>query len=168
MEKEPGEPKATRPYMPGYGEYATKGKGPMPWSWAAERLTKAHTYFIATVSPDRRPHVMAVWGIWMDNAFFFCAGPRSRKVRNLAANPRCVVHIEPGEEPVIMEGTAEEVKDPERRARFIETYDLKYDWHNWDLENSQAIYMVHPTTAFGILENTNDDTESLTRWTFER
>ena len=160
-------PRTGRPYMPGYGEYATKGQGLIPWPWAEERLKSARVYFVATVRPDGRPHVMPVWGIWMDSAFHFCTSPTSRKVRNLAANPHCVVHIEPGEETVIVEGNAEEVKGREQWARFIETYDLKYDWHNWDLENSQAIYTVRPTVAFGILEDTDDDTGSLTRWTFE-
>jgi hypothetical protein len=35
------EPRATRPYMPGYGLLdATQGTGLLPWSWAVERLER--------------------------------------------------------------------------------------------------------------------------------
>ena len=66
------EPTASRPYMPGYGLLdATLGTGLLPWSWAVERLTRSHDYWVATVRPDGRPHVMPVWGIWMDDALWF-------------------------------------------------------------------------------------------------
>ena len=58
-------PKPTRPHMPGYG--LPKGtKGLLPWSWAEERLTKSHNYWISTCSPDASPHTMIVWGLWLD------------------------------------------------------------------------------------------------------
>ena len=75
--------------MPGYG-ISDSAEGILPWSWAAERLSQAHNYFVATARPDGRPHVMPVWGLWLDDAFYFSTGASSRKARNLAANPRCV------------------------------------------------------------------------------
>ena len=40
--------------MPGYGvQPATEGTGLLPWSWAEERLTAAHEYWVATGSPTR-------------------------------------------------------------------------------------------------------------------
>jgi len=60
------EPSASRPYMPGYGLLdAAQGAGLLPWSWAVERLQRSHDYWVATVRPDGRPHVMPVWGVWM-------------------------------------------------------------------------------------------------------
>ena len=56
-EKEPFEPKASRPYMPGYGILdAQSGKGLLPWSWAVERLSDGHNYWVETTRPDGRPH----------------------------------------------------------------------------------------------------------------
>ncbi|MGH9864330.1 MAG: hypothetical protein ACRD4H_02825, partial [Candidatus Acidiferrales bacterium] len=55
-------PRATRPNMPGYGISSTK-KGMLPWKWAADRLRKSRQYWIVTVRPDRRPHVMPIWGL---------------------------------------------------------------------------------------------------------
>ena len=64
-----GDPKGSRPYMPGYGPLdAAQGTGLLPWSWAVERLERSHDYWVATIRPDGRPHVMPVWGIWLEDA----------------------------------------------------------------------------------------------------
>ena len=45
--------------MPGYGIVGPdEGRGLLPWSWAEERLIASHDYWVATVWPDGRPHVM--------------------------------------------------------------------------------------------------------------
>ncbi len=99
-------PKPSRPHMPGYGMPESK-KGLLPWKWAEQRLRKSHNYWITTVKPDGSPHTMVVWGLWMDGAFLFSTGRQSRKARNLAKNPRCVVCTEQAEEAVVVEGVAE-------------------------------------------------------------
>jgi hypothetical protein len=39
------DPTASRPNIPGYGIMdSNSGKGLLPWSWAIERLIKAHTW----------------------------------------------------------------------------------------------------------------------------
>src|SRR5215468_389453 len=98
------EPKATRPYMPGYGILdANSGKGLLQWSWAREHLANARTYWVATTRPEGRPHLMPVWGVWLDDTFYFSTGRQSRKARNLAANPQCVVSIQAGDVAVVVE-----------------------------------------------------------------
>jgi pyridoxamine 5'-phosphate oxidase-like protein len=85
-------PRASRPYMPGYGiARPEEGSGLLHWSWAAERLTTARNYWVATVWPDGRPHIMPVWGMWDDSTLWFSSAEGSRKVRNLAADPRCCI-----------------------------------------------------------------------------
>jgi hypothetical protein len=65
-------PQVSRPYMPGYGIAGqTEGSGLLHWSWAAERLTAARNYWVATAWPDGRPHVMPVWGMWDDSTLWF-------------------------------------------------------------------------------------------------
>jgi len=158
------EPKASRPHMPGYGIVAAnKGRGLLPWSWAAERLSKAHNYWIATTRPDGRPHAMAVWGVWFDGAFYFSTGRKSRKARNLAKNPRCVVCTERAEEPVILEGVAKEVTDPSLMKRVGAPYKAKY---KWELDPSLGpIFAVRPQVAFGLTEG--DLPGTATRWVFD-
>ena len=80
------EPRAERPYMPSYGiDEATATL--LPWSWAVERLTRSHEYWLATSWPDGRPHLMPVWAVWMDGGLWFSSSVPSRKARNLRPSP---------------------------------------------------------------------------------
>src|SRR3954468_6472724 len=107
------QPKASRPRMPGYG-MPRGAKGLLPWTWAEERLRTSHNYYLMTVRPDATPHAMPVWGVWVDNRFFFSTGAQSVKARNLAVNPSCVICTEKAAEAVVVEGTASPVTDAAR------------------------------------------------------
>src|ERR1043165_9917552 len=98
--------------MPGYElEAVSAGTGLLPWSWAVERLVASHDYWVATTRPDGRPHVMPVWGAWLDDALWFSSSVGSRKTRNLRADPRCSVTTDDAFEPMIVEGHATIVTD---------------------------------------------------------
>ncbi len=153
--------------MPEYGVLdANEGEGLLPWEWASERLSVSHNYLVATTRPDGRPHMMPVWGLWLDNAFYFSTGRKSRKARNLSANPNCVISTENSEEAVIIEGIAQETTDRGLLQTFYEAYKAKYDW---DLVQmgfaNEPVYIVRPRVAFGIRER--DFTSSATRWIFD-
>ncbi|MGH9763459.1 MAG: pyridoxamine 5'-phosphate oxidase family protein, partial [Blastocatellia bacterium] len=121
------DPKPGRPYMPGYGiKAADEGEGLLPWDWAVERLTNSRGYWVSTVRPDGTPHCMAVWGIWIDNRFLFSTGAQSRKARNLAANPKCVISTDRSEQAVVVEGIVERNTDPELLREFCRAYQEKY------------------------------------------
>ncbi|MEK6322537.1 MAG: pyridoxamine 5'-phosphate oxidase family protein [Acidobacteriota bacterium] len=160
------QPKASRPHMPGYGILdADSGKGLLPWSWATERLAKARNYWVATTRPDGTPHMMPVWGVWLDDAFYFSTGKQSRKARNLAENPRCVIGCELGDDQIILEGVAELMGDSESRQRFADAYGPKYDW---DMEGfDEPFYAVHPTVVFGLTTTSGEFAGSATRWVFD-
>jgi hypothetical protein len=124
------EPRASRPHMPGYGTLGPdEGTGLLPWSWAEERLVASRNYWVATVSPDGRPHVMPVWGVWDERALWFSSAAGSRKARNLSANEGCTVATEDGVEPVVVEGSAGVVTDPEAIRRFVTLINTKYETH---------------------------------------
>ena len=57
------------------------------------RRGNAHTHWLATTRPDGAPHVMPVGAVWLDGAFYFTAGPATRKAKNLAHNPRCAIAL---------------------------------------------------------------------------
>lgn len=160
-------PKADRPHMPGYGlSSANEGMGLFGWDWATERLSKARTYWIATMRSSGSPHVMPVWGVWIDDAFFFSTGSQSRKARNLVANPRCTVACEIGEDQVILEGTAQLMNDPESGRKFANAYQAKYDW---DMEGfNEPFYSVRPSVVFGFTSADSRFTKTATRWVFDR
>jgi Pyridoxamine 5'-phosphate oxidase len=155
--------------MPGYGTKGpTEGRGLLPWSWAEERLTKSHDYWVATVRPDRRPHLMAVWAVWEGGALWFSCSVGSRKSRNLEASPRCSIATDNAWEPVVIEGVASVATDHDALARFIRLENEKYET---DLgvdfldPSVNRTFRVAPLWAFSLTE---DDFEgSPTRWTFE-
>jgi PPOX class probable F420-dependent enzyme len=154
--------------MPGYGIRGPgEGTGLLPWSWAEERLVAAKNYWVATVSADGAPHAMPVWGVWDESALWFSSAGRSRKIRNLRADPRCVVTTENTWEPVVVEGAAEIVREPEALERFIGLTNTKYETdYGVDFLDPEvnATVRVPPTWAFALTE---DDFEgSPTRWTF--
>jgi nitroimidazol reductase NimA-like FMN-containing flavoprotein (pyridoxamine 5'-phosphate oxidase superfamily) len=148
--------------MPGYGLPRSR-RGLLPWRWAAERLRRSHNYWIITTRPGGAPHAMPVWGLWLDDRFYFSTGRRSRKARNLARSSRCVVCNESAEAAVIAEGTAREVTDPAVFARLAPAYHRKY--RPWKLDPAIGpIYEVHPRVVFGVVERTFP--RSTTRWAF--
>jgi len=155
------EPKAGRPFMPGYG-ISEGEEGLLPWSWAAERLEKSHNYWVATARTDGRPHVMPVWGVWLDGRFYFSTARTSRKAGNLAANANCVVCTENATEAVIVEGEAAVVSDPEVLRPVWEAYNAKY---SWDL-SGESMFAVSPRTAFAFIEKPQEFEASATRWRF--
>jgi nitroimidazol reductase NimA-like FMN-containing flavoprotein (pyridoxamine 5'-phosphate oxidase superfamily) len=155
-------PKASRPHMPGYG-MPTGKKGLLPWTWAEERLRKSHNYYLMTVRPDATPHAMPVWGIWIDNRFYFSTGAKSRKAQNLAANPSCVVCTEKSAEAVVVEGVASAIEATSRIAELSRVYAKKYKGFTLDPKMG-PIFEVRPKVAFGLREKTF---KAMTRWTFQ-
>ena len=155
-------PRADRPHMPGYG-VPTDGKGLLPWKWAEQRLVKSHNYWLITTHPDGAPHAMPIWGVWVDSRFVFSTGRESRKAKNLAVNPKCVVCNELSREAVIVEGVAIEVTDPAQIKEFGRPYQRKYK--PWKLDPSTGpVFMVRPRVVFGMYEKKFAD--AATRWQF--
>jgi len=149
--------------MPGYG--LPKGtRGLLSWDWAHQRLVKSHNYLLMTVRPDATPHAMPLWGIWVDNRFYFSTGARSRKARNLAANPSCVVCTEKTAEIVIVEGAAAIVSDASVIERLAPVYHKKYK--PWKLDPEMGpIFEVRPRVAFVMYEKRFKDA---TRYEFPK
>jgi uncharacterized pyridoxamine 5'-phosphate oxidase family protein len=160
------EPKASRPVMPAsYGILDAKsGGGLLPWSWACERLERAHNYFLSTVRPDGRPHVAPVWGCWMDDRFYFSTDRASVKGRNLAKNPHCVICPEHAAEAIMVEGSAAEVNDRVTLERYIAKYDPKYDWKS-DI-NAGPFFSVRPRIVLAFIEGPESFIGQSTRWEF--
>jgi PPOX class probable F420-dependent enzyme len=152
--------------MPGYGVLgADEGTGLLPWSWAEERLTRSHDYWVATVWPNGRPHVTPVWGVWLDGAVWFSCSPGSRKTRNLTAEPRCTVTTDNALEPVVVDGEAELVAGVDAIRPFADASRAKYgDDVTLDFYAANATFRVRPSSVFALTED--DFTGSPTRWRF--
>jgi nitroimidazol reductase NimA-like FMN-containing flavoprotein (pyridoxamine 5'-phosphate oxidase superfamily) len=155
-------------------QFSSDGATTTAWTKAHERLEKAEVYWLATVRPDRRPHVTPVVAIWLDRALYFCTGPDERKAKNLARNAHCVVTtgcnaLSEGLD-LMVEGDAVKVSDEARLQRVADRYAAKYgppfnftvrDFYGEGVK--ALVYEVTPTTAFGFGKG---ESFSQTRWRF--
>jgi hypothetical protein len=163
------EPKRGRPHWPDVLQNpADQTAGLKPWSWALERFEKSHNYWISTTRPGGRPHLMLIWGIWWQDAFWFSTGPRTRKAKNIAADPHCVIGTEKADEAVILEGVAEEIKDRSVWKQLALIYNGKYggDIEPMLIASGGSVYRLQPRVAFAQDEHAENFAESVTRWHF--
>jgi nitroimidazol reductase NimA-like FMN-containing flavoprotein (pyridoxamine 5'-phosphate oxidase superfamily) len=156
---------AGRPFAPGYGIMGPKeGKGLLPWAWVARKMAKCHTFWLATVyAGQSRPHVMPVWGVWVDEAFYFSTGKNSRKGQNLATNSSCTVTNDDGKEAVIVEGSAKPIDDRAILEQVATAYKKKYKMDPRGM--NEPIFELRPIKVFAFIEKSFP--KSATRWRFE-
>ncbi len=143
-------PHADRPHVPGYGVPESR-EGLLDWSWADERLARAMIYRLATADAAGAPHLVPIWGSWVDGRWYVEGGP-TRWQRNLRVNPQIAVNVEFGDEVVILEGPAREIVAPEAElAERILTGYAKYrpayeaDPVNW---SAGGLWELRPVKAF--------------------
>ncbi len=164
-------PKASRPHAPGYG-FPKTTNGLLPWTWAEQRLRKSHNYLISTITPGKpkpSPHTMVVWGLWQGGRFIFSTGSKSRKARNLEANPNCVISTEHAHEGIIVEGVAE-IADVAARRKMLVAYERKYKFDMSKMKDDilnmkEPVFAVRPKVVFALWEKHFQNKS--TRWKFE-
>jgi len=132
--------------MPGsYGAAPdSSGAQLLPWSWAEERLERARNYWLCTTRADGRPHAAPVWALWLDGVLWFSTDPASQKGRNLSRDPRAAVHLESGDDVVILEG------DVEHRGwddRIVDAYEAKYGYRVDTSKEMYGTYVFKPRVA---------------------
>jgi hypothetical protein len=71
-----------------------------------------HTCWLATINRDGSPHVTGVGALWVDGAFWFETGERTRKGKNLARDPRCTLSLATNDFDLVVDGEAHKVTDP--------------------------------------------------------
>jgi Pyridoxamine 5'-phosphate oxidase len=99
------------------------GAPPIEWSRVHKVLTSdltqgpgtggptRHTAWLTTINPDGSPHVMPVGIVKADTIWYFSSGSQTRKSRNLARDPRCVVSVATDQFDLVIEATAKQVTD---------------------------------------------------------
>ena len=148
------EPVASRPHIPGYG-LPESNEGLLRWEQVEERLAASKHYWFATTSPGGKPHVNAIWGVWVDHTLYSGGGPDVRWAKNLKADPRIVVHLEDGEKAVIVEGRAEltSAEDDDEVLAVKAAYKEKYDF-----DHPAPFWRISPELAFSWTDFATDAT----------
>lgn len=148
--------------IPGYKMPETP-ENLLTWDFVATQMTRAKHYWISTVFADGRPHVVPVWGIWLDNRFHFEGSPKTAWARNLFANPRIAVHLPDGDKVVILEGTAHTIEDDEIDAAAWHLLDTTYQT-KYQVTQGSPYWYVQPQK---VLAWDGETLHTMTRWLFD-
>ena len=104
---------------------------------------------------------MPVWGLWWDEGVLFSSSPDSVKARNLTRDPRVVVHLESGDEVVILEGEAERTPIDDGAA---DAYGEKYGYRPDPSVTGRPWLRLAPTRAFAWREADYPGTATRFEW----
>lgn len=157
------QPTVSRPQAPPTYAFGKNSAPLLPWSHVVERLERARYYWLATTRPDGRPHVTPVWGVWVDEALYFDGLPTAHWARNLANNPSLSVHLDNGDDVVILEGVVEDLNtDTNLGSRIVEAWTAKYGRLHPD-PAGRGIFRLRPRTARAW---SSESLEDGTRWSF--
>ena len=135
--------------------FSTPDATPLAWKDAEQQLQDAGVYWISTVRPEGRPHVVPLIAVWLDGALYFATSEGEQKAKNLATNPRVTITSGSSsfaeELGIVIEGEAAVVSDDAKRRRVMDAYAAKYGegWRFPVVEVVILVFEVTPTKAFG-------------------
>jgi len=142
---------------------------PLTWVEVADRFSAAPTWWVATVGPAG-PHAVPVWGVLVRGALHFYGEPSAVRSRNIATDPRIVVHLESGSSVLILHGAAtvggraggDADVCAAYAAKYADPSDVAYLPDALGME-SALLFTVAPTRAIAWQLGTSDDVEPR-RW----
>jgi len=76
----------------------------LEWDEVVDRFGAGQNWWVATSGPGG-PHSVPVWGVVVDGALLFYGESSAVRSRNLAADPRLVLHLESGSAVLIVHGS---------------------------------------------------------------
>jgi PPOX class probable F420-dependent enzyme len=160
------EPIAERPsFGEGYEAEASTPFDPAPWSSVAAKIDGSRNYWVCTTRDDGRPHATPVWGLWHDGGFVFSTSPKSVKARNLDRDPRCTIHLESGDDVVVIDGIAEPAPvELVGGVEFLDRYEAKYAFRPDSEDMVGSAWRVRPVSVLAWDERSF--VESQTRYRF--
>lgn len=141
----------------------------MTWTEVSARLAAARNYWLGSTTPSGAPHAAPVWGVVTGETLYLYSGRSTVKARNLAADPRVVVHLESGEDVLVVRGVAEDLGTPSDvpsvvaalAAKYIRPGDQQY-LPSAD-PDFDVVYAIRPRSAMAW--RLDDYAASQRRWT---
>jgi hypothetical protein len=149
-------------------EYGLTDLGENHWSLddVYRRIHEARSWWVVSVRPDSRPHAAPVWGLALKQRAIFSSGPEATKSRNLDANPGIVLHLESGDEVVIVEGTVTRITHDQLPDGYADRYNAKYDVELDFADPAFRFFEVQPTKIMAWDEG--DFAATAARWRYNR
>ena len=91
--------------------------------------------------PFGGPDLMPVWAIWREDRLWFSSAKGSRKVLNLAGEPRCTLSTEDPLEPIVVQGRARQITDRGALETMLAAENAKYG------TDYGLVWSTHPPAA---------------------
>ncbi len=141
-------PKVTRPALP--KGYVDNPISEVSWEYVEKRLKESVNYWVCSVRPDGRPHVIPRWGVFIDGKFYYDGSPETRHAQNILQNANVSLHLESGNDVVIMDGTSKPAGKPsaELARQLSDAYKAKYASDGYSPEPTQwdggGLYVFTP------------------------
>ena len=155
-----------RPNMPDYGVMPDQTDGMLTWDWVDRQMRQARNYWLCTTCPNGRPHAVPVWAAWVEGYLYFGTDRSSVKARNIQNDNRVVIHLESGDETLIVEGTLSMSNESEDLQSAIgRVYLDKYGLDPALDEEDVRQYRLQPHKIMAWLES--DFPSTATYWLFD-
>ena len=147
-------PAPIAPFAPGYGIVgANEGKGLLSWTWVARKLNTCRTFWLSSINAaNGRPHVMPLWGVWLDDAFCFLHRTKIPQRPKPSRQFRLHNYQRRRSRGRNHRRTSHEVEDAAELDRIAAAYKKKYKMDPRSMK--EPIYSVRPTKVFGFIEKT--------------
>jgi Pyridoxamine 5'-phosphate oxidase len=100
--------------------------GTMNWTDVAGRLSVARNYWLGSTTASGAPHAAPVWGVVTGETLYLYSERSTVKARNLAADPRVIIHLESAEDVLIVRGVAEDLGTPAMVPTVVAALAAKY------------------------------------------
>jgi pyridoxamine 5'-phosphate oxidase-like protein len=98
----------------------------MDWPEVAARLAASRNYWLGTTTPSGAPHPAPAWGVVAGQTLYLYSERSTVKARNIAADARVAVHLESGDDVLIVRGTAEDLGTPADMPEVVAALAAKY------------------------------------------
>ena len=99
----------------------------LDWAKVDEQLRDAGQYWVASVRPDGRPHVVPRDGVWLDDTWYYGGSEATVHNHNLISNRSLTMHIGDGLTAIIVEGeTRFGIANPGTARRLADEHNRKY------------------------------------------
>ncbi len=131
----------------------------LDWDVVRRRLEQAPHYWLATVRPDGRPHVVPLDGLWLDGRWYFGGSAHAVKHRNLLANAHATIHLDDAQSAVIVEGMCEWARpDAATARRLAQASKAKYGYGPPPEAYLDGVWRLRPVRILAWTDLTGDAT----------
>jgi len=134
------------------------------WDFVSTQMSQSRHYWISTVFSDNRPHVVPVWGIWLENRLHFEGSMQTAWGKNILHNPHIAVHLPDADKVVIIEGMAHIIQDDEIDNETWSILDSAFQ-KKYQVDKGSPYIYVNPKR---VLAWDGEGLTTMTRWLFNK